>query len=479
MNLKQFFNSKGYDITEKINWDIYLNLWENWYKGKVKNFHSYYIYNGQKRVKKEKKSLQGAKKVCEDWADLLFNEKVKINLGTENDTEALENIIKENNGVVLINRGVEKGFELGIGALVVSVQDMIINKELNTIDVTNSKIKFEFVEGKKIYPLSWENGEIKECAFVTYKTEKGINYVYISMHIINNKGNYEIQNYKFKGTNDKMSLVPIDNEDGFVDIFDTRKNIPWFSILKPNICNNIEYDTPFGISIYANAIDILKSLDNAYNELDNEVILGRRRTFISEEVMTYDSGTETLTFDPEDISIYRMPKGFQKDSMIQNSSDELRTDRLQSAVQFQLNMLSSKVGFGQNRYKFDGSNIQTATGVISENSDMYRTMRKHEQVLENSLRVLIKAIAYASSTFSNTSINADEITITFDDSIIEDKGAEQIRAQSEVGAGLRSKLDYLENIRGLGSEEAKKELQEIEDEKMNNQDVFGMIPTEE
>lgn len=55
MNLQQFFQSKGYDISEKLNWDKNIELWESWYKGKVKKFHDYYIYNGQKRVKREKK----------------------------------------------------------------------------------------------------------------------------------------------------------------------------------------------------------------------------------------------------------------------------------------------------------------------------------------------------------------------------------------------------------------------------------------
>ena len=71
MNLQQFFSSKGYDISEKLNWEKYINIWESWYKGKVRKFHNYYIYNGQRKVKMEKKSLQGAKKVAEDWADLL------------------------------------------------------------------------------------------------------------------------------------------------------------------------------------------------------------------------------------------------------------------------------------------------------------------------------------------------------------------------------------------------------------------------
>ncbi len=478
MNLQQFFSNKGYDISEKLNWDKYIELWETWYKGKVRKFHSYYIYNGQKKVKKEKKSLQGAKKVSEDWADLLFNEKVKINLDNDESTKALNKIFDKNNAVVKINQGLERSFALGTGALVVSVQNMKIDESMNVIDVTEATTKFQFVGAKKIYPLSWEDNEIKECAFVTYKTIKGTNYVLISMHILNNDGNYVIENYKFKAENKNLVAVSDNEKEGFVEKFDTKNNIPWFAIMKPNICNNIDEDTPFGISVYANSEDVLKELDDSYNELGNEPILGRRRTFISEEMMTYDDGTGQLTFDPEDISIYRMPKGFNKDSMIQHSSEDLRTDKLQNAVQFHLNILSAKSGFGQERYKFDGNSIQTATGVISENSDMYRTLKKHEQVLDNSLKTIIKAIAYASTEFGPYNIKAENITIDYDDSIIEDTGAKQIRAQSEVGAGLRSKMNYMTDVRGLGKKQAEDELKLIDSEKLSNQELFG-FPTNE
>ena len=473
MNLQQFFISKGYDISEKLNWDKNVELWESWYKGKVRKFHNYYIYNGQKRVKREKKSLQGAKKVSEDWADLLFNENVKINLDNEKSTTILNDILEKNNAVVKINQGIERTFALGTGALVVSIQNMKINETLNIIDVSEAKTKIQFVSAKKIYPLSWEDDEIKECAFVTYKTIKGINYILIAMHIINEHGNYEIQNYKFKMQNKNLIDVSDNEKEGFIDKFDTKNNLPWFSILKPNICNNIDSNTPFGISVFANSIDVLKELDDAYNELGNEPVLGRRRVFVSEEVMTYDNGTEQLTFDPEDISIYRMPKGFNKDSMIQNSSEDLRTDKLQSDVQFQLNILSSNVGFGQERYKFDGVNIQTATGVISENSDMFRTLKKHEKVLDSSLKTMIKAIVYASTEFGNYNIKADKIKIDYDDSIIEDTGAEKIRAQTEVSQGLRSKKDYMENIRKMGEKQVKNELKQIQEQKQSNHEALG------
>lgn len=473
MNLQQFFSSQGYDISEKLNWESYIDIWNSWYKGKVRKFHTYYIYNGQRKVKMEKKSMQGAKKVSEDWADLLYNEKVNINLKKKKDTELLREILKQNNATVIINKGIEKSFALGTGALVVSVQDMEQDETNNIIDVTNAKIKLEFVEAKKIIPLTWENEIVKECAFVTVKYKKGQTYIYVAMHVLNKSGNYVIKNYMFKGKYNSFVEANEEEKEGFIDEFDTKGNIPWFAIITPNICNNIDSESPFGISVYANSIDTLKSLDNAYDGLDNEVIIGRRRMFVASEMLSYDDGEGRMVFDPSDISVYRMPQGFNKDSMIEHDDANLRTSSFIEAVNYQLNILSSKVGFGNERYKFDGQAIQTATGVISENSDMFRTIKKHEQVLESGLTTIVKAIAYASSTFGNQTIDATKVTIDFDDSIIEDKGAEQIRAMQEVSQGLRSRLSYLEKYQGLNEQQAQEQLDLIQQEKMSNLEAFG------
>jgi A118 family predicted phage portal protein len=215
-------------------------------------------------------------------------------------------------------------------------------------------------------------------------------------------------------------------------------------------------------------------IDNIYDNKDLEITLGRRRTFVSEDMMTYDDGKGTLVFDPNDISVYVLPKGFNKDMLIQSDNTDLRTDKMIADLNSELNILSSKVGFGNERYKFDKGDIQTATGIISANSDMFRTMKKHEQVLENALKALVKAIIYACNEFTNYSFTSSEdVTIAFDDSIIEDKGAEQVRAQTEVGQGLKSKKTYLTEIKGMSEKEAEDELQKIQDEKMSNREAFG------
>ena len=329
------------------------------------------------------------------------------------------------------------------------------------------------MECKKIIPLTWENGKITECAFVTTKHKKGQTYIYVAMHVLNKQGNYIIKNYMFKGKYSSFVEANEEEKEGFIDEFDTKSNIPWFAIITPNNCNNIDSETPFGLSVYANAIDTLMCLDNAYDGLDNEITIGRRRTFVAEEMLAYDEGEQRMVFDPNDISVYRMPKGFDKNCMIEHDDANLRSNSYIEAVNYQLNILSSKVGFGNERYKFDGQAIQTATGVISENSDMFRTIKKHEQMLEDSLITIIKAIAYASTVFGNTKINADTVTIDFDDSIIEDRGAEQVRAMQEVAQNLRSKESYIVNYRNLNKEQAEEELARIQEEKMSNQEAFG------
>ena len=70
-------------------------------------------------------------------------------------------------------------------------------------------------------------------------------------------------------------------------------------------------------------------------------------------------------------------------------------------------------------------------------------------------------------------IKTNKITIIPDDSIIEDKNTEQVRAMQEVTAGLKSKKSYLMDTKGMSEQEAEEELQRIQDEKMSNAEAFG------
>ena len=186
-----------------------------------------------------------------------------------------------------------------------------------------------------------------------------------------------------------------------------------------------------------------------------------------------------LVFDPSDTSVYQLPKGATKDDLIQSESDDLRTDKQIETLNTNLNILGSKVGFGENHYHFDGTNLSTATAVISSNSKLFRRKKKLEIGYESAIFDLVRAICYASSMFGQYNINTEDFVIQFDDSIIEDKEAESIRALREVQAGLISKAEYREKIFGETPEIAEQAIAEIEESNPSLEDLMGESPVEQ
>lgn len=451
----------------------YIEQWKSWYAGNVKNFHKYFIYNGKKKVDQKRFTMNMAKEISEEWADILWSEKCNISFENNEAESKIDELINELDLYVLLNNAIEKAGALGTEGAVVSVYDIISNEDGMTLDVSDAKTRVDLVDVDWIFPLSWNNKGITECAFGSIEYIKGKKHVVLSVHLIDERtGNYIIKNHLFSDNNG--NLTEIKGIDDTINEFDTKSNVKWFSIFKPLITNNLFNNSPLGIPYYANAIDNLKAVDIAFDALKNEIVDGRKRTFVRADMFNYDSGEQKLVFDPNDTTVYQLPSGATKDDLIQSDSDALRTTELIDTLNTQLNILGKKCGFGENYYHFDGQSLQTATQVVSSNSKMFRRKKKLEVGYESAIFDLFNAIAYASSEFGQYNINADGLKVTFDDSIVEDKESESIRARAEVSAGLKSKVEYRVQIFGETEEIAKKKIAEIE---ANNPDIKDLLGT--
>lgn len=473
MKLEKFLqDTYGYNPEVKDAMKSYIEQWKSWYKGNVKKFHNYFIYNGKKKNEHQRYTLNMAKEISEEWADILWSEKCNISFEDEKAQEVVNELIENLDLYVLINSAIEKAGALGTEGAVVSVYDIVESDGGVTLDVTNAKTRVDLVDVEWIFPLSWTNKGITECAFGSVEYIKGKRHIVLSVHLIDEKsGNYVIKNHLF--AEEKGNLTEIKDLDNTINEFDTKSNTKWFSIFKPLLTNNLFDNCPFGIPYYANAIDSLKAVDISFDALKNEIIDGRKRIFARADMFNYDNGTQQMVFDPNDTTIYQLPSGATKDDLIQSDSDDLRTDKQISTLNTQLNILGKKCGFGEGYYHFDGQTLSTATSVVSSNSKMFRRKKKLEVGYESAIFDLFNAIAYASSEFGQYDINTEGLKITFDDSIVEDKEAESVRARAEVSQGLLSKVDYRVKIYGETEEIAKKKIKEIEENNPSVKDLLG------
>ncbi len=471
MKLEKFLQDNyGYNPDAKDEIKTYVEQWKSWYQGNVKSFHNYFIYNGQKKVKKTRFTLNMAKEISEDWSDILWSEECKISMKDDSSQKDFDKLLDELDINNIINQTLEKSGALGTSATVVSVYDIIKNEDKMTLDVSNAKTRIDIVDVDDIYPLSWDNKGTTECAFSSAKYIGGVKYVILSVHKIDeNSGNYVIYNHLFKDTNG--NLTEIEQEDTFT-FFDTKSNVPWFRLFEPLLTNNLFKNSPFGISHFANAIDVMKTVDIDFDEFKNEVKDGRKRTFASADMFTYEDGTQKLVFDPNDTDIYMLPKGANKDDFIQSDTSNLRVNDQIAALNTSLNILGNKVGFGENHYHFDGTNLSTATAVISSNSKMARRMKKLQIGYESAIYDLIKAVCYASTAFGKYNINTEDMAISFDDSIIEDKESESIRALREYNAGLISGVEYRMRVFGETEEIATQKFNEVQSAESSTEDLM-------
>ncbi|MCI8810375.1 MAG: phage portal protein [Oscillibacter sp.] len=279
------------------------------------------------------------------------------------------------------------------------------------------------------------------------------------------EGNYLIENVLYRDNNGCLTEVPLREAPGFENIppvVKTGSPYRQFVIDRLNIANNAEYTNPMGIPAFANAIDQLKGADVAYDSYINEFVLGKKRIIVKPAATKTFEGEPV--FDPNDVTYYVLDEDGEDKNIIQPIDMTLRTAEHNAGLQDMLNALSSRCGFGENHYRFDNGSVATATQVISENSTLYRTIKKHEIILNDALEELARIILRLGNSVLHLGLNEDvKISIDFDDSIIEDTRTELQDMRADVAAGLIRGELYVAKKYGVSEEEAIKMMPGMED----------------
>lgn len=458
-------NKAGYDTLNSGFYTL-IDTWKSWYMGSVRKFHRYKMWNGKEHVTCKKLGLGMAKKVSEDIADLLLNERVQITIQDNSTSDFVMDVLNANNFFVVGNDYQERKAYTGTVAYVPYLNNIRIDGS-GDILTGSGDVKINYVSAENIYPLSWCNGYISECAFVFPKVIGTKKYNHIQIHKIEDD-EYIIENHVVENTTGAGKEIPasewnsLKGFESMAEYVRTGSKERQFVIDRLNIVNNWHSDNPMGVAIFANSLDVLQGIDSIYDSYINEFTLGKKRIFVAPEMLGMDLYGNPV-FDPDDVIFYQLPEGFLKDGgkPIESVDMEIRAEQHEKGINDSLNMLSMKCGFGQNHYRFENGSIQTATQVISENSNMFRSINKHELILEPVLKELIRIIARLGKVIG-VSVNPEtEIVVDFDDSIIEDKQAERQSDRQDVSMGVMSLAEYRAKWYGETEEEAEKKLPEV------------------
>nr|DAU67680.1 MAG TPA: portal protein [Caudoviricetes sp.] len=466
-NIKKALSKKNINVVVGDIYD-YMAIWNEWYSGSVKDFHFYNVKMADgKTVEKERRTLNMPKKVCEDFSKLEWSEKVEIKLDTNKSTEKLMNVLdsKENAFSVNFPMFLEKEYALGTMVTVEYKKD--------------DKTLIDYIDGDVVLPYKYSNGYINGIITVSRSVEeegkKKKYYNLLTYHEYEN-GVYKTLKELYVSKEEKELGEEINFKSIYPDVKEFEQIVtehPRFQVWKLPIANNLDTGSPFGISILANQLDKFKNIDIKYDSFNHEFVTGKRRVLIDKtalkgEVKGVDENGKPIMvsyFDTDD-EVYVAIKGMENQP-VKDINFDLRVQPHIDAINTELNYLSAGVGLGNGFYQFDKTGLKTATEVVSENSDTYRTMVHHRIPIYDCLYDLIATICEMEN------IPYNEISINLDDSIIEDTDNIRKQALTEYNAKLISKAEYFRKTDKLEEESAIDYVNKMNEEIQNQEIVDG------
>lgn len=293
MNVSAFIKHLNKTRNLQLDADYYGNIeiWRQWWKGDVPDIHD------QKEdapdgsvISRRLASLRMPKHVCEDWANLLLNDKTTLQIGDTATSAYLLGSDEQQTGGLLrqlhfwenANRLVEQAYWSGTGAFVMSVENLTVDASGNALPSPQGSIRLDYDPACCILPIGVERGVVTEAAFVSECLMDGKPAIYLQTHTGNEKKR-TIRNEWFRVT-DSMSGTPVFSPvekppEGTVESITVSGSPAWFSLFGPAAAKNIDGGMGLGMSIFSEALDAAQMVDYAFDNYRQDIRLGGKKIF--------------------------------------------------------------------------------------------------------------------------------------------------------------------------------------------------------
>lgn len=471
--------------------------WKYLYRGFYKPWH---LINAptieDPNHKREMAYLNMSNAICAEIAGMVWTDQCDVDVSIEgNESEYdplhdyIQHVLKRNNFNTKMAEAIEQAAALG-GQALKTWYEAKRDREGNEIPETG-EIKIGYAMADQFVPVAWSNAGISDAIFVSRQAKGGYYYTLLEWHIWDGT-TYVIRNELYRAEQKKEGVggdqdilgfrYPLAALYPYLDeevVIDTEKSL--FTYFRTPRANNIDDNSPLGISMYANAMDTLHAIDICFDSFVREFRLGKKRIIVParmiRNVVDPVTGKNVRYFDATDETYEALSTDDPDTLRIQDNSVVLRVQEHVEAMNALLNLLCLQVGLSFGTFSFDAEGgIKTATEVVSENSKTYKTIKNFQNQIVPAIKDLIDAIIEVASLYDITwegysirqlAARGYEVSVTLDDGITQDRQTNINEGITLVGAGLMSKYTFLTDPKygqNLTEEDALAELERIKNE---------------
>lgn len=437
---------RGYAMPPDMS--AHIEKWYQWYTATHPFYTEKYLGVDGRSHDRKKLSLRPARRVCREWASLIANE-MQVQSDSADANEWVRDYCEHTGLYALFQRGIERAFAMGTGAMALwfDVRD------------DGATIRVRRYDAKMIIPLTWDEDGTTECAFCTRVTVKGKQAVQLQLHAIDGEtGTYHVITKVWRNGRS----VPAEAL-GIIEDFDTECSTPTFCLLSPAIDNTVQDTSPYGVSVFNDAVDAMRMLDTAWTALYDETDLLRAVLMLPDSMIDTETDEDgkkrPVPFGDREQRLYRLTGSPVTDVGKPFAfAPSMRTSAIHEVYADACAALGDECGFGSQYFRPDkAGGLKTATEVSADNSALMRNIRNHENALGKELGRLLTSLCECARIHCGAQIaeGFEPVTVVWDDSIITDTQAEKTQMLAEIAAGVVPKWMYLASFYGKSEEEAR------------------------
>jgi A118 family predicted phage portal protein len=418
-------------------------LWRQIYKGTPDWLEYSYPTLAGKKEKRIRKSLNAGYMAVSELTGLIWSERPELTVD-----KFTQSVLDDNAFIKNMIRETEYFLALGGMALKLYVKD--------------EKIGISFVQADSFIPVSSDSTGIQEADILDRRVINNKQYLRIEKHRKDQDGSYTIKSEVFEETGSQ--LVPASLSLFGIEEEEAQSPVRLFHYIGVPGGNNKDTTSPLGLSLFANCKDTIESLDIAFDALQSEIVLGRKRIIVPagclRQVIDPTTGKPANYFDPSD-EIFQAFAGDDKEQLkITDNTVELRIDEIRLAIQTLLDILCIQIGVNVGTFSFTGTSMKTATEVISENSKTFKTKQFYEGAIGDGIVEMCNAIQEL-GRYIGEPVGAEIPAIKWDDSVIEDRNSKTAYYQSRLTGGTIERWRAIKELDGVTEEEAQKRAEAI------------------
>ena len=297
------------------------------------------------------------------------------------------------------------------------------------------KIYFDYATSRTFIPLQLdETGNFVEGAFRDICKYHGREYERREHHLWHD-GIHEVENHVYiRGTKCEVPLDTVPRWARLEALGKIESDIPMIATIRTPYVNNLDLNSELPISIYANSIGTLDSINYAHTAYKREMKKMEALIFAAEDIVSNRSGKKQIVDD-----LFYMCESDGEDDLkksIDAYAPTPREEQYKNALNTELRLYEMEIGVSCGTFTFDESKgLVTATQVLSEDKTTYNTVGQ----LQGQVRPALAAIAQITATLARyygAEVADGEPGIEFGDSVFEDTGTEFQRRMQLVDAGL-------------------------------------------